>query len=71
MRSGQDRRASVAEILHALFGLYHVWAAVHELADFIRSEPRIGISIAILILAGALFAILIRRVRQDEFPHIR
>jgi hypothetical protein len=51
----------LVELLHGLI----------ELIQIIREDPRIGVALAVLMIAGALVAFLIRRVRRDEFLTIR
>jgi hypothetical protein len=42
-----------------------------EFIKIIREDPRIGLALAILLLAGALVSILIGRLRRDEPISIR
>ena len=51
-----------------------VEAALHlltVLVPLIRSDPRIGVALVVLLFAGSLAAVLIRRTRRDNFPKIR
>jgi len=41
------------------------------LIQIIREDPRIGLALAILMIAGILMAVLIRRRRQPELPTIK
>jgi hypothetical protein len=53
-------RGSVFETLEALV----------EFAKIVRDDPRIGVVLAIMLIAGVVVAVVIRRVPRDEFPHI-
>jgi hypothetical protein len=41
------------------------------LVQIIREDPRIGLALVILLGAGILMAIVIRRRRQPELPTIK
>jgi hypothetical protein len=61
----------VAELLFVLVEIIHGVHGATELArivEILREDPRIGLTLAILLIAGAFVAILIRRARRDELP---
>jgi hypothetical protein len=56
-------------MLEALFALGDVVELVYHLPDLIRaikSNPAISIGLVLLMLAGSLVAILIRRTRRQD-----
>ena len=54
------------ELVHGVHGL----AQLAHLIEFFAENPLIGLTLAILLIAGAFAAILIRRVRRDEPPFL-
>ena len=53
------------EIVHGVHGAAQIVARVSEI---LREDPRIGLTLAILLIAGAFVTILIRRARRNELP---
>jgi hypothetical protein len=56
-------------MIEALVGLAHAIHLVHSLPGLIRvikSNPEMSIGIALLMLAGSLVAILIRRTHREN-----
>jgi hypothetical protein len=61
----------VAELVVFLIHLVHDVHNAAELVQFLRENPRITMAMAILLIAGAFVAVLIRKVRRDEPLSIR
>jgi hypothetical protein len=51
--------------------VFELLQGLMEFIKIIREDPRIGLALAILLLAGALVSILIGRLRRDEPISIR
>ena len=62
---------SVAELVVFLIHLVHGVSSAAELVQFLREDPRIPLAMAVLLIAGAFVALLIRKVRHDEPLSIR
>jgi hypothetical protein len=41
------------------------------LVHLVREDPRIGEALAVLLIAGIVVAILIRKMRSAEFPTLK
>ena len=61
----------MAEFVLVIIELVHGAHGVAQVAQILGEDPRISLAAAILLLAGAFVAILIRRVRRDEPLSIR
>jgi hypothetical protein len=61
----------VAELVLVLIHLVHDIHSAAQLVQFLRENPRITLAMAILLIAGAFVAVLIRKVRHDEPLSIR
>ena len=51
--------------------VFELLQSLIEFIKIVREDPRIGLALAILLLAGTVVAILIGRVRRDEPISIR
>ena len=59
------------EAIHTLWGAADAGRHVPEIIRFIEAYPGIGTSIALVILAGLVAGILIRRIPAEEPLSIR
>jgi hypothetical protein len=50
--------------------VFEITEGLMELVKIIRDDPRIGVVLAVMLVAGAAVALVIRRIPRDEFPHI-
>ncbi len=60
----------MVEILLIPIKLVHAALTIAQLIEFLRENPEIDWALAILLIAGAFAAMLIRRVRRDEPPFL-
>lgn len=61
----------MAEFVVVLIELVHGAHSVVQVVQILREDPRITLAAAILLIAGAFVAVLIRKVRRDEPLSIR
>jgi hypothetical protein len=59
---------ALVNVVRLLLFLFHI---TREGPGIIREDPRIFITLAVLLIAGAIVAVLIRKRRRDEFPTLR
>jgi hypothetical protein len=61
----------VLEIITIIIKLIEGLHGLKWLIDAARADPRSTIALTVLLLAGAVFAIVIRYTRRSDFPTIR
>jgi len=61
---------AVFEALSFLLHLAEAVRSAREIVGLLKEDPRIIWTLAILVFAGGLVAILIRRVRRNEPPFL-
>ena len=61
----------MVEFLVVLVKLVHGAHGAAQFLEIIREDPRIGVALAVLLLAGAAFALLSRKTRRIEPLTIR